>query len=33
MKEKLSGYLSVLLEQNESSIGGKLPEDDFYYAR
>lgn len=31
MKEKLSGYLSVLLEQNPESVGGKLPNDDFYY--
>lgn len=31
MQEKLSGYLSVLLEQNPTSIGGTLPEDDFYY--
>lgn len=31
MKEKLSGYLGVLFEQNPKSIGGKLPEDNFYY--
>lgn len=31
MKEKLSGYLSVLNEQNPQSIGGTLPGDDFYY--
>ena len=31
MKEKLSGYLSVLNEQNPKSVGGSLPEDDFYY--
>lgn len=31
MKEKLSGYLSVLKEQNPESIGGALPGDDFYY--
>ena len=31
MKEKLSGYLSVLNDQNAKSIGGKLPADDFYY--
>ncbi len=30
MKEKLSGYLSVLMEQNPKSIGGALPADDFY---
>lgn len=33
MKEKLSGYLSVLNEQNPKAIGGKLPEDDFYYGQ
>lgn len=33
MKEKLSGYLAVLMEQNEKSVGGALPGDDFYYAR
>ena len=31
MKEKLSGYLNVLNEQNPKSVGGSLPEDDFYY--
>lgn len=31
MKEKLSGYLEVLYEQNAASIGGQLPGDDFYY--
>ncbi len=31
MKEKLSGYLSVLYEQNPASVGGTLPADDFYY--
>lgn len=31
MKEKLSGYLSVLFEQLPSSVGGALPADDFYY--
>ncbi len=31
MKEKLSGYLAVLNDQNAKSIGGKLPTDDFYY--
>lgn len=31
MKEKLSGYLAVLLEQNPQSVGGALPEDNFYY--
>jgi NitT/TauT family transport system substrate-binding protein len=33
MKDKLSGYLSVLLEQNEKSVGGEIPADDFYYER
>lgn len=32
MKQKLSGYLGVLLEQNPKSVGGALPGDDFYYA-
>ncbi len=31
MKTKLSGYLTVLFEQNPKSVGGQLPEDDFYY--
>lgn len=31
MKEKVSGYLNVLYEQNSDSVGGELPEDDFYY--
>ena len=31
MKEKLSGYLGVLCEQNPDAVGGALPEDDFYY--
>lgn len=33
MKQKLSGYLSALLEQNPQSIGGALPEDGFYFVR
>lgn len=33
MKEKLSGYLSILMEQNPKSIGGALPDDAFYYSR
>ena len=33
MREKLSGYLSVLYEQNPQSVGGALPGDDFYYSR
>lgn len=31
MKQKLSGYLKVLSEQNPKAIGGSLPADDFYY--
>lgn len=31
LKEKLSGYLQVLFDQNPKAIGGKLPGDDFYY--
>lgn len=31
MKQALSGYLNVLFEQNEKSVGGKMPADDFYY--
>ena len=33
MKEKLSGYLAVLHAAEPKSVGGKLPEDDFYYSR
>lgn len=33
MKDKLSGYLNVLMEQNPKAIGGAVPEDDFYYSR
>ena len=31
MKQALSGYLQVLFEQNAASVGGKLPEEGFYY--
>ena len=31
MKEKLSGYLDVLAEQNAEAVGGSVPGDDFYY--
>lgn len=31
MKAMLNGYLNVLFEQDPSSVGGALPEDDFYY--
>ncbi|MBE5960188.1 MAG: ABC transporter substrate-binding protein [Lachnospiraceae bacterium] len=33
MKEKLSGYLNVLYTANPQSVGGNLPNDDFYYSR
>ncbi len=33
MKEKVSGYLNVLFEQNPESVGGALPNDDFYFSR
>lgn len=32
MKSALSGYLGVLESSDASSVGGKLPGDDFYYA-
>lgn len=32
MKEKLSGYLNVLFEQNSASVGGQLPDDEFYFS-
>lgn len=31
MKEKLGGYLEVLFEQDAQSVGGAVPDDDFYY--
>jgi NitT/TauT family transport system substrate-binding protein len=31
MKEKVSGYLTALYNQEPKSVGGKLPSDDFYY--
>lgn len=31
MKNALSGYLTILMNQDPKSIGGKLPGDDFYY--
>lgn len=31
MKQALSGYLQVLYEQNPESVGGALPQDEFYY--
>ncbi|MDO5350481.1 MAG: ABC transporter substrate-binding protein [Lachnospiraceae bacterium] len=33
MKDALSGYLQVLFDQDPTSVGGKLPEDDFYYVK
>jgi NitT/TauT family transport system substrate-binding protein len=33
MKEKLAGYLTVLMEQSPEAVGGALPAADFYYAR
>lgn len=33
MKEKVEGYLKVLFEQNPAAVGGKLPEEDFYYKK
>lgn len=33
MKQYLSGYLQVLFEQNPTAVGGKLPEDGFYYVK
>ncbi|NLY70513.1 MAG: ABC transporter substrate-binding protein, partial [Clostridiales bacterium] len=33
MKTKVGGYLEVLFNANPNSVGGKLPEDDFYFIR
>ena len=33
MQKSLSGYLKVLFEQNPKSVGGKLPEDNFYFVK
>lgn len=33
MKANLAGYLAVLFEQNSATVGGALPNDDFYYSR
>ena len=33
MKSAVSAYLSVLFEANPASVGGKLPDDGFYYNR
>ena len=32
MTEALSGYLGVLFDADPSSVGGALPETDFYYS-
>lgn len=32
MKTKLSGYLKVLFDADNTAVGGKLPADNFYYA-
>lgn len=31
MKTKVNGYLAALFQQNPKAVGGKLPEEDFYY--
>jgi NitT/TauT family transport system substrate-binding protein len=33
MKAKVGGYLQVLFDANPQSVGGALPEDDFYFKR
>ena len=33
MKKALAGYLQVLSDADASSVGGKLPGDDFYYVQ
>ncbi len=33
LKAKLSGYLSVLFDQNPAAVGGTLPADDFYFVK
>ncbi|MEG0133645.1 MAG: MqnA/MqnD/SBP family protein [Clostridium sp.] len=33
MKTKVSGYLKVLFNQNPQSVGGTLPDDEFYYKK
>lgn len=33
MEDALSGYLQVLFEQEAASVGGNLPEENFYYKR
>ena len=31
MKEKITGYLTVLFDADKASVGGELPDDNFYY--
>ena len=31
MKTDLAGYLQVLFDANPKSVGGTMPDDDFYY--
>ena len=31
MRDALSGYLSVLFDADPASVGGGMPEDDFYW--
>jgi NitT/TauT family transport system substrate-binding protein len=33
MRDAIKGYLNVLFNQNPKSIGGKMPNDDFYYIK
>ncbi|WMJ85301.1 ABC transporter substrate-binding protein [Anaerocolumna sp. MB42-C2] len=33
MKGKISGYLETLFEQNPDTVGGKLPDESFYYIK
>ena len=33
MQKKLSGYLSILSAQNPNSVGGALPNEDFYFKK
>lgn len=33
MKKKVSGYLDTLFRQNPKAVGGKLPDDNFYYVQ
>ena len=33
MKPLVAGYLTVLFNQKAAAVGGKLPDDDFYYTK